>query len=200
MWTPVGAVGLGAVLYQEQSPIASRKLSNSEQKYPIHQFNFLPWNGRSWINSTITYMEPNSPYIPIITHLRMFLPQLNSVPLDIVGWLHYLPTTLMCCTDQARTKYWCRFAVSKHGWRGKIWGLAKHLCDRSRVHMSARSGWLKAHQITYVEQLGALPECIPDVYAFPIQMVCDFLEQKELCCPEESNWSTEAGEDSNFTV
>lgn len=32
----------------------------------------------------------------------------------------------------------------------------------------------------YVEQLAASPECIPDAYAYPVQLECDFLEQKSI--------------------
>lgn len=31
-----------------------------------------------------------------------------------------------------------------------------------------------------MEQQGASPDCIPNVYAFPVQLKCDFLEQKSM--------------------
>lgn len=50
-----------------------------------------------------------------------------------------------------------------------------------------------------MEQLGASPECIPYVYAFPVQLNCDNFEKKSMAklakaqmTDEKSQWNIEA--------
>lgn len=179
--------GLGAVLYQEHSgglkPIAfaSRKLSNSEQRYHIHQLEFL---SLKWAvvdkfhdylyGATFTVHTDNNPLTYVLTTAKLnamghrWLAALATYNFDVV----YRPGKANIDAD-----FLSRNLAGDEkdgGWQRMSETEVKSLCQRVQAELELNKS------SRCVDQLGASPECIPEVYAFPALLSCDFLEQKSM--------------------
>lgn len=179
--------GLGAVLYQEHSsglqPVAfaSRKLSNSEQKYPIHQLEFL---ALKWAvvdkfhdylyGAKFTVRTDNNPLTYVLTTAKLsatghrWLAALSTYNFDVL----YRPGRKNIDADLLSRNL--AEEGNAEGWQSISETEVRSICQRVHVDLKIKKS------PKYVEQLGASPECIPDVYAFPCQLDCDFLEQKSM--------------------
>ncbi|KAL7851429.1 hypothetical protein AOLI_G00217850 [Acnodon oligacanthus] len=169
--------GLGAVLYQEHQeglrPVAfaSRKLSNSEQNYTIHQLEFL---ALKWAvvdkfhdylyGARFTVRTDNNPLTYVLTTAKLnatghrWLAALANYDFVLSGAVlnlnvdaDMLSHNLPCDKDSEEWE-----SVPQMGVRA--------VCQRV-----ATEG-LRTTRPRLVEQLGATPECIPDVYAYPTQL------------------------------
>ncbi|KAL0196751.1 hypothetical protein M9458_005291, partial [Cirrhinus mrigala] len=175
--------GLGAVLYQEHPtglrPVAfaSRKLSNAEQKYPIHQLEFL---ALKWAvvdkfhdylyGARFTVRTDNNPLTYVLTTAKLnatghrWLASLATYDFDVQyrpGRTNVDADLLSRCVAEEGESWEC---ISETGVRS--------ICQRVWVDTSPDSS------PRYVEQLGASSDCIPDVFAFPTHLSCHSLELK----------------------
>ncbi|XP_052469911.1 uncharacterized protein LOC128026690 [Carassius gibelio] len=179
--------GLGAVLYQEHSsglqPVAfaSRKLSNSEQKYPIHQLEFL---ALKWAvvdkfhdylyGARFTVRTDNNPLTYVLTTAKLsatghrWLAALSTYDFDVL----YRPGKNN--TDADLLSRNMADEEIREGWQSISETDVRAICQEVHVDLKL------SKSPRYVEQLAASPECIPDVYAFPVQLECDFLDQKSI--------------------
>uniref|UniRef100_A0A8C2FI69 Gypsy retrotransposon integrase-like protein 1 n=1 Tax=Cyprinus carpio TaxID=7962 RepID=A0A8C2FI69_CYPCA len=175
--------GLGAVLYQEHStglrPVAfaSRKLSNAEQKYPIHQLEFL---ALKWAvvdkfhdylyGAKFTVRTDNNPLTYVLTTAKLnatghrWLASLATYDFDV----QYRPgktnvdADLLSRREFGDGENWQ--CISETGVRS----ICQRVCADTFPDSSTR----------YVEQLCPSSECIPDAFAFPTHLSCPYLEQK----------------------
>ena len=156
--------GLGAVLYQEHSeglrPVAfaSRKLSPSEKNYPIHQLKFL---SLKWAvvekfhdylyGAHFTVRTDNNPLTYVLTSANL---DLSVYDFDVIyrPGRNNIDSDLLSRMEQGE---------GKTGWQSISQAGVKSICQRVGALSSSEDS------PRYVEQLGAPPDCIPDVYAFP---------------------------------
>lgn len=172
--------GLGAVLNQEYPeglrPIAfaSRKLSQSEKNYPIHQLEFL---ALKWavVDKFHDYLygvrfsvrTDNNPLTYVLTTAKLnatghrWLAALTTYDFDIL----YKPGR-----DNVDADWLSRNAMDTgEGLRRIQPAGVKALCRR--VHIT------QAPEYRLIDQLGAPPSAIPTAYAFPTQLEMGPLEQ-----------------------
>lgn len=175
--------GLGAVLYQQQEdglrPVAfaSRKLSQSERRYPIHQLEFL---SLKWAvvdrfhdylyGARFTVRTDNNP----LTYV------LSTAKLNAVGhrWLAALSTYEFDVKYRPGKHNIDADILSRHfpdadlatEWETISESAVKSICQRVQVSETSDS------PTRCVDQIGASPECVPDIYAFPLQMELQSLE------------------------
>lgn len=163
--------GLGAVLNQEYPeglrPVAfaSRKLRNSERNYPVHQLEFL---ALKWAvvdkfhdylyGAKFTVRTDNNPLTYVLTTAKLnatghrWLAALSTYDFGI----EYRPGRENIDADLLSRKA----STGDEGWIPPSG--VKALCKRVCVSGS--------HQSRCVEQLGALPSAIPDMYAYPVRL------------------------------
>lgn len=168
--------GLGAVLYQEYAeglrPVAfaSRKVSASEKNYPIHQLEFL---ALKWAvvdkfhdylyGARFTVRTDNNPLTYVLTTAKLnatghrWLANLSTYDFDI----SYRPGKNNIDADLLSRQ---EFRDVDTGWETIPKSGVLSICNRIKVQSS------KVCPRGYVEQLGASPECIPVVYAFPTRV------------------------------
>ena len=175
--------GLGAVLYQHYPeglrPVAfaSRKLSSSERNYPIHQLEFL---SLKWAivekfhdylyGARFTVRTDNNPLTYVLTsaklnaHGHRWLSDLSVYNFDIIyrpGKNNIDADLLSRMEPREEDTDWK--SISQSG--------VKSICQQVGVLGSPQDS------PRYVEQLGASPECVPDVYAFPTRVQLNTLGQ-----------------------
>ncbi|KAL1258945.1 hypothetical protein QQF64_009522 [Cirrhinus molitorella] len=168
--------GLGAVLYQEypegMRPVAfaSRKLKPSEKNYPIHQLEFL---SLKWAvvdkfqeylyGAQFTVRTDNNPLTYVLSTAKLsavghrWLAALSAYDFDI----QYRPGKCnvdadllsRCIPDEENESNWVTIPDSG----------VKSAFQRVDVDTEFSSP-------LYVDLLGASPDCIPDLYAFPTQL------------------------------
>lgn len=164
--------GLGAVLYQEypksmrQVAFASRKLKPSEKNYPIHQLEFL---SLKWAvvdkfheylyGANFTIRTDNNPLTYVLSTAKLsavghrWLAALSAYDFDIQyrpGKFNVDADLLSRCMPEEEESEWVTIPESS----------VKSACQRVDVV----SGFSSSR---YVDLLGASPDCIPNLYAFP---------------------------------
>lgn len=173
--------GLGAVLYQEHPeglrPVAfaSRKLSSSEQRYPVHQLEFLAlkWAVVDKFHDYLygvkfTVCTDNNPLTYVLTTAKLnatghrWLAALATYDFEV----KYRPGKANIDADLLS-----RNLPEDGEWDDMSQNEVKSICRRVEVNVSQNSS------PRYVEQLGASPACIPEAYAFPSQLHLSSLEQ-----------------------
>lgn len=176
--------GLGAVLYQEHPeglrPVAfaSRKLSSAEQRYAVHQLEFLAlkWAVVDKFHDYLygvkfTVRTDNNPLTYVLTTAKLnatghrWLAALATYDFDV----QYRPGKANIDADLLSRHI--ADAAEPGAWDSLSQNVVKSICQRVHVDASLRDS------TRYVDQLGASPACIPDVYAFPSQLLLDSLEQ-----------------------
>ena len=173
--------GLGAVLYQDFAeglrPVAfaSRKLSPSERNYPIHQLEFL---SLKWAivekfhdylyGARFTVRTDNNPLTYVLTTAKLnatghrWLSDLSVYDFDII----YRPGRNNIDADLLS-----RMEPGEDDWQNISHSGVKSICQR------VNSLSCPKESPKYVEQLGAPPECIPEVYAYPTRMQLNTISQ-----------------------
>lgn len=167
--------GLGAVLYQEHSqglrPVAfaSRKLKTSERNYPVHQLEFL---ALKWMvvdkfhdylyGTRFTVRTNNNPLTYVLSTAKLsavghrWLSALSTYDFDI----HYRPGRHNVDADMLSRN----MPESSDGWttipQVGVRSICKKICIPGAAGCPPRC----------VDQLGASPECVPEVFAFPAQL------------------------------
>ncbi|XP_034560089.1 uncharacterized protein LOC117827597 [Notolabrus celidotus] len=174
--------GLGAVLYQEHPeglrPVAfaSRKLSPSERNYPIHQLEFL---SLKWAivekfhdylyGARFTVRTDNNPLTYVLTTAKLnatghrWLSDLSVYDFDIIyrPGRNNIDADLLSRMEPRDEAEWQ--SISHSG--------VKSICQRVGALGSPTDS------PKYAEQLGAPPDCIPEVYAYPTRMQLNTLSQ-----------------------
>lgn len=175
--------GLGAVLYQPQEdglkPVAfaSRKLSQSEKRYPIHQLEFL---SLKWAvvdrfhdylyGARFTVRTDNNPLTYVLSTAKLnavghrWLAALSTYDFDV----QYRPGKQNIDAD-ILSRNFAEEDVNT-GWETINEAAVKSICQRVQVSDTPDN------PIRCVDQTGASPECVPDIYAFPLQMDLQSLE------------------------
>lgn len=175
--------GLGAVLYQEcpegMKPVAlaSRKLKPSEKNYPIHQLEFLSLKWAVFdkfheylYGAKFTVRTDNNPLTYVLSTAKLsaaghrWLAALSAYDFDI----QYRPGRCnvdadllsRCMPDEEHESEWVTIPESG----------VKSACQRVDVV----SGFSSPR---YVDLLGASPDSIPDLYAFPTRLELTPLER-----------------------
>ncbi|KAK7909563.1 hypothetical protein WMY93_014247 [Mugilogobius chulae] len=172
--------GLGAVLYQAQEddlrPVAfaSRKLSQSEKRYPIHQLEFL---SLKWAvvdrfhdylyGARFTVRTDNNPLTYVLSTAKLnavghrWLAALSTYDFDV----HYRPGKHNIDADILSRNF-------DHAteWETIPEAAVKSICKRLQVSETANN------PARCIDQIGSSPECVPDIYAFPLQMELQSLE------------------------
>ncbi|CAI5678658.1 unnamed protein product [Oreochromis niloticus] len=169
--------GLGAVLYQEHPqglrPVAfaSRKLSCSEQRYPVHQLEFL---ALKWAvvdkfhdylyGAKFTVRTDNNPLTYVLTTAKLnatghrWLAALASYDFDLQyrSGKTNIDADLLSrnMVDDLKETEWDQ--ISQSG----VKSICKRICLDDATESNAR----------YVDQLGAPPECVPAVYATQLSL------------------------------
>lgn len=176
--------GLGAVLYQEYSeglrPVAfaSRKLSTSEKNYPIHQLEFL---SLKWAvvnkfhdylyGARFTVRTDNNPLTYVLTTAKLnatghrWLADLSTYEFDI----RYRPGKHNIDADLLSRQE--RGEEEEREWETISQAGVQSICRRVSVLSSPKTS------PKYAEQLGARPECVPELYAFPTRIDVSALGQ-----------------------
>lgn len=182
MWM-LASWGLGAVLYQEHPeglrPVAfaSRKLSSSEKNYAIHQLEFLllKWAVVEKFHDYLygahfTVHTDNNPLTYVLSSAKLnatghrWLSDLSVYDFDIIyrpGKNNIDADLLSRMEPREEEMEWQ--SISQAG--------VKSICQRIGVLGPSTDSY------KYAEQLGAPPDCIPDVYAFPTHLQLNSLEQ-----------------------
>uniref|UniRef100_A0A1A7ZLV7 Gypsy retrotransposon integrase-like protein 1 n=1 Tax=Nothobranchius furzeri TaxID=105023 RepID=A0A1A7ZLV7_NOTFU len=172
--------GLGAVLYQLQEgelrPVAfaSRKLSQAEKRYPIHQLEFL---SLKWAvvdrfhdylyGARFTVRTDNNPLTYVLSTAKLnavghrLLAALSTYDFDV----HYRPGKHNIDADILSRNF-----DTDTEWETIPEAAVKSICKRVRVSESPEC------PTRCVDQTGASPKCIPDIYAFPLTMELQSLE------------------------
>lgn len=176
--------GLGAVLYQEHPdglrPVAfaSRKLSQSEKNYPIHQLEFLSlkWAVVDKFNDYLygarfTVRTDNNPLTYVLTTAKLnavghrWLAALSTYQFDVQyrPGRHNIDADLLSRSmpDEQNTEGW--ETIPQTG--------VQSICQRVQISHSDPSPQ------RCVDQLGASPKCVPDLFAFPTHLELKSLGQ-----------------------
>ncbi|KAK7889282.1 hypothetical protein WMY93_024842 [Mugilogobius chulae] len=149
--------GLGAVLYQAQEgdlrPVAfaSRKLSQSEKRYPY----------------TSSIRTDNNPLTYVLSTAKLnavghrWLAALSTYDFDV----HYRPGKHNIDADILSRNF-------DHAteWETIPEAAVKSICKRVQVSETANN------PARCIDQIGSSPECVPDIYAFPLKMELQSLE------------------------
>lgn len=176
--------GLGAVLYQDYPeglrPVAfaSRKLSQPERNYPIHQLEFLSlkWAVVDKFNDYLygakfTVRTDNNPLTYVLSTAKLnavghrWLAALSTYDFDVQyrPGRHNIDADLLSrnMPDEQNAEEW--ETIPQTG--------VKSICQR--VHISgSHNGSQRC-----VDQLGASPKCVPDIYVFPTHLELKSLGQ-----------------------
>lgn len=168
--------GLGAVLYQDEAgrlrPVAfaSRKLSPSEHNYPVHQLEFL---ALKWAvvdkfhdylyGAQFTVRTDNNPLTYVLTTAKLnatghrWLASLATYEFNI----QYRPGTQNIEVDLLSRNF---PDCDLSGWTDIPPPGVKAICHRIDLEEPGDPS------PRYAVQLGAPPECVPSIYAHPVQM------------------------------
>lgn len=154
---------------------ASRKLSQSEKRYPIHQeFLSLKWAVVDRLHDYLygarfTVRTDNNP----LTYV------LSTAKLNAVGhrWLAALSTYDFDVQYRPGKHNIDADLLSRHfpdddshlDWETISQDGVKSICQRVSLPTSSDGS------VRYVDQLGAPPECIPNIYSFPMHMELEAL-------------------------
>lgn len=171
--------GLGVVLYQPQEgdlrPVAfaSRKLSQSEKRYPVHQLEFL---ALKWAvvdrfhdylyGARFTVRTDNNPLTYVLSTAKLnavghrWLAALSTYDFDV----HYRPGKHNIDADILSRNF------DDTEWETILEAAVKSVCKRVQVSETPESS------TRCVDQTGASPGCVPDIYAFPMRMELQSLE------------------------
>lgn len=175
--------GLGAVLYQEYPeglrPVAfaSRKLSQAEKRYPVHQLEFL---SLKWAvvdkfhdylyGARFTVRTDNNPMTYVLTTAKLsavghrWLAALSTYEFDI----KYRPGKHNIDADLLSRNF--PDEDDDTGWEFIPQEGVKSICQQvCKVSLSDNP-----HR--YVDQLGASPDCVPNLYAFPMHLELKSME------------------------
>ncbi|XP_029968702.1 uncharacterized protein LOC115403829 [Salarias fasciatus] len=174
--------GVGSVLYQQHSeglrPVAfaSRKLSQSEKRYPIHQLEFL---SLKWAvvdrfhdylyGARFTVRTDNNPLTYVLSTAKLnavghrWLAALSTYDFDVQyrPGKHNIDADLLSRNFPDDDAHLDWETISQDG--------VKSICQRVSMPTSADGS------VRYVDQLGAPPECIPNIYSFPMHMELEAL-------------------------
>ena len=183
--TDASLKGLGAVLYQEYPeglrPVAfaSRKVIPSEQRYTIHQLEFL---ALKWAvvdkfhdylyGARFTVRTDNNPLTYVLTTAKLnatghrWLAVLAVYDFDI----QYRPGKNNIDADLLSRKV--DDGTEQGEWENISQEGVKAVCQRIYPVKSSST------PPRYVDQLGASPECLPELYAFPTRL--DLLSLRQL--------------------
>ena len=183
--TDASLKGLGAVLYQEYPeglrPVAfaSRRVSPTEQRYTIHQLEFL---ALKWAvvdkfhdylyGARFTVRTDNNPLTYVLTTAKLnatghrWLATLALYDFDI----QYRPGKYNIDADLLSRNM--ADEVERGEWEDIPQSGVKSICQN--VYTTESSGTPPR----YIDQLGPSPECIPEVYAFPTHL--DLLSLKQM--------------------
>lgn len=175
--TDASLKGLGAVLYQEHSeglrPVAfaSRRVSATEQRYPVHQLEFL---ALKWAivdkfhdylyGAKFTVRTDNNPLTYVLTTAKLnatghrWLAALATYDFDI----KYRPGRANIDADMLSRNM--ADGEERGDWEQIPQSGVKSICRRVNATKDA------ATPPRYVDQLGAPPECVPEVFAFPTHL------------------------------
>ncbi|XP_058494566.1 uncharacterized protein LOC131465683 [Solea solea] len=175
--------GLGAVLYQEHSeglrPVAfaSRKLKASERNYPVHQLEFLAlkWAVVDKFHDYLygvrfTVRTDNNPLTYVLSTAKLsavghrWLSALSTYNFDVQyrPGRHNIDADLLSrIMPDESSEEWTTIPQSG----------VRSICKRICIPGTAGS------PLRYVDQLGASPECVPDVFAFPSHLELKSLGQ-----------------------
>ncbi|XP_053274167.1 uncharacterized protein LOC128436464 [Pleuronectes platessa] len=175
--------GLGAVLYQEHSeglrPVAfaSRKLKTSERNYPVHQLEFLAlkWAVVDKFHDYLygvrfTVRTDNNPLTYVLSTAKLsavghrWLSALSTYDFDV----QYRPGRQNIDADLLSRNM---SDESSEEWTTIPQSGVRSICKRICIPGTAGS------PPRYVDQLGVSPECVPDVFAFPIHLELKSLGQ-----------------------
>lgn len=170
--TDASLKGLGAVLYQEDSgglrPVAfaSRRVSATEQRYPVHQLEFL---ALKWAvvdkfhdylyGAKFTVRTDNNPLTYVLTTAKLnatghrWLAALATYDFDI----QYRPGKSNVDADLLSRNM--VHEVEQGKWEEISQSGVKSICQKICV------ADVPGVPVRYVDQLGPGPECIPDVFA-----------------------------------
>ena len=169
--------GLGAVLYQEHPeglrPVAfaSRRVSDTEQRYPVHQLEFL---ALKWAivdkfhdylyGAKFTVWTDNNPLTYVLTTAKLsaaghrWLAALATYEFNI----KYRPGKTNIDADLLSRNM--ANEIEKGEWeeipQTGVKSIGRRACATEAAGTPPR----------YVDQLGASPECIPEVFAFPTHL------------------------------
>lgn len=175
--------GIGSVLYQEYTnglrPVAfaSRKLSQSEKNYPIHQLEFL---SLKWAvvdkfhdylyGARFTVRTDNNPLTYVLTTAKLnavghrWLAALSTYDFDV----QYRPGKHNIDADLLSRNF--PEGDDTTEWETIPLDGVKSICQRICL---SESSDIPAR---YVDQLGASPDCVPDIYTFPMHMELKSIE------------------------
>ncbi|KAL1264128.1 hypothetical protein QQF64_004483 [Cirrhinus molitorella] len=175
--------GLGAVLYQEYPEglhpvaVASRKLRTAEQRYPIHQLEFL---SLKWAvvdkfhdylyGAKFTVRTDNNPLTYVLTSAKLnatghrWLAALSTYDFSI----QYRPGKNNTDADLLSRRFVDEDGDNK--WKDIPASGVKSICQRVSSQVGLEDN------PRYVEQLGAPPESIPAAYAYPTRLGFNSLE------------------------
>lgn len=182
--TDASLKGLGAVLYQEYPeglrPVAfaSRRVSATEQRYPVHQLEFLAlkWAVVDKLHDYLygakfTVWTDNNPLTYVLTTAKLnatghrWLAALATYEFDI----KYRPGKTNIDADLLSRNL--ADEVEKGEWeeipQSGVKSICRRVCATEPPGASPR----------YIDQLGALPECVPEVFAFPTHLNLLSLQQ-----------------------
>lgn len=176
--------GVGAVLYQVHPeglrPVAfaSRKLSSPEQRYPVHQLEFLALKWAvvnkfhdSLYGAKFMVRTDNNPLTYTLTTAKLnatghrWLAALATYDFDV----QYRPGKANVDADLLSRNI--ADLEDDGDWVNVSPTAVKSICQQMQVRESPDES------PRYVEQLGASPACIPDAYAFRSQLHSSSLEQ-----------------------
>ncbi|XP_038574937.1 uncharacterized protein LOC119902683 [Micropterus salmoides] len=178
--------GLGAVLYQDYPeglrPVAfaSRKLSPPERNYPIHQLEFLSlkWAVVDKFNDYLygakfTVRTDNNPLTYVLTTAKLnavghrWLAALSTYNFDI----QYRPGRHNIDADLLSRNMPFEHEQNAEEWETISQTGVKSICQQVHIASSYKSDQ------RCVDQLGASPKCVPDIYAFPTHVELNSLGQ-----------------------
>ncbi|KAI5616885.1 hypothetical protein C0J50_23556 [Silurus asotus] len=188
--------GLGAVLYQEYSeglrPVAfaSRKLKTSERNYPIHQLEFLAlkWAVVDKFHDYLygvrfTVRTDNNPLTYVLSTAKLsavghrWLSALSTYDFDVQyrPGRHNIDADLLSRNmPEENSEEW--ETIPQPGVRS----ICKRICIPNSAGGPQR----------YIDQLGASPDCVPNIYAFPTHLELKSLGQmskQELIAAQEDD-------------
>uniref|UniRef100_A0A8C7YML0 Gypsy retrotransposon integrase-like protein 1 n=1 Tax=Oryzias sinensis TaxID=183150 RepID=A0A8C7YML0_9TELE len=169
--------GLGAVLNQEHpeglKPVAfaSRKLSDSERNYPVHQLEFLAlkWSVVDKFHDYLygakfTVRTDNNPLTYVLTTAKLnavghrWLAALATYDFNI----QYRPGRHNIDADLLSRQH-----SDTNQWTDVPKSAIKAICKKETSANSSR----------FADQLGVPPAAIPEAYAFPVSLSAQFIDQ-----------------------
>lgn len=190
--------GIRAVIYQEYPeglrPVAfaSRKLSQSEKRYPIHQLEFL---ALKWAivdkfhdylyGARFTVRTDNNPLTYVLTTAKLsavghrWLAALSTYDFDV----QYRPGRHNIDADLFSRNFPDNNSTNE--WETIPQAGVKSICQCVCIPSAFDT------PIRYVDQLGASPDSIPDIYSFPIESLWSTCQNQSLYVPKGgcSDWT-----------